>query len=202
METDLKLYDRPRYLCSLFAPAPKRAALQAVLAWNLEIARIAETVSEPMLGHIRFTWWRETLEELFAGKPPRKHPVVEALAPLVPVLTPAHFDAVMDARQAALDAPIADTRAYAEATGGALNLLCAEAMGVEDAAAKQEAFEVGVDYALAGMGALHGCGKAKRHAKIPFFRKQSVITNHWAKHPDSVARARLPAALIIQLFFR
>jgi phytoene synthase len=44
----------------LFAPAPRRVLLFALYAFNAEVARIAETVREPMLGAIRLEWWRET----------------------------------------------------------------------------------------------------------------------------------------------
>ena len=46
----LRRYDRDRYLLSLFVPAAARASVQAIYAFNYEIARIRETVSEPLLG--------------------------------------------------------------------------------------------------------------------------------------------------------
>ena len=49
----LKLGDRERYLSVLFAPKEKRSSLAALYAFNLEIARIRETVHEPMIGEIR-----------------------------------------------------------------------------------------------------------------------------------------------------
>ncbi|MCH9020134.1 MAG: squalene/phytoene synthase family protein, partial [Proteobacteria bacterium] len=72
-------YDRDRYLCALFAPAARREALFALLAFNAEVARIRETVSEPMLGLIRLQWWRDAIAGIYAGAPPR-HAVVEALS--------------------------------------------------------------------------------------------------------------------------
>ena len=53
--------DPDRYLAALFAPADKRGHLLALYAFNVEIARVADTVREPMMGEIRLEWWRETL---------------------------------------------------------------------------------------------------------------------------------------------
>ncbi len=70
--------DQDRFFCTLFAPVDKREALFALYAFNHELARVAETVSEPMLGEIRLQWWREALDGIAAGTP-RRHDVVEGL---------------------------------------------------------------------------------------------------------------------------
>ncbi len=211
MEDALQRYDRPRYVCALFLRPPQRAAVQAVLAWNLEIAQIAERVSEPMLGHIRFSWWRETLAEMQAGKPAPAHPVAQGLVPWMPVLSFACLETMMEARQALLDGPVVDPHTHARATGGALNLLCADVLGVTDAALREYADRVGTAYACAGTrqplskDALErlsppGIAGARRHEVI-FFRKQAVIARHWATHPDDAERATLPWALMCKLLF-
>ena len=51
--------DPDRALAALFAPRESRADLLALIAFNVELARIAEQVSEPELGAIRMQWWRE-----------------------------------------------------------------------------------------------------------------------------------------------
>jgi phytoene synthase len=61
--------------------APKRPLLLALYAFNAEVARIAETVREPMLGAIRLEWWRETAEGAAKGTP-RNHDVARGLAAL------------------------------------------------------------------------------------------------------------------------
>jgi phytoene/squalene synthetase len=45
--------DRDRFQAALFAPAAQRETLFALYAFNYEIARVREIVSEPMLGQIR-----------------------------------------------------------------------------------------------------------------------------------------------------
>src|SRR5471030_63417 len=73
--------DPDRYFSALFAPAPLRPCLMALYAFNHEVARIAETVREPMLGAIRLEWWRETAEQAAKGAP-RNHDVARGLAAL------------------------------------------------------------------------------------------------------------------------
>jgi phytoene synthase len=74
--------DKDRFLASLFAPDQLRPRLLALYAFNIEIARIRETVSEVMLGEIRLKWWHDAIENLYAGTS-TGHPVIEALAPAV-----------------------------------------------------------------------------------------------------------------------
>ena len=71
--------DPDRFFSTLFAPAARREALFALYAFNNELVRVAEMVSEPMLGEIRLQWWREALNGIEQGTPCR-HDVVEALA--------------------------------------------------------------------------------------------------------------------------
>ncbi len=73
--------DPDRYLSALFAPAAKRSLLHALYAFNIEIARVADTVREPMIGEIRLEWWRETLAGARQGMP-RNHDVARALTDL------------------------------------------------------------------------------------------------------------------------
>ena len=71
--------DKDRFLSSLFAPDDKRPHLLALYAFNLEITRIRDAVSEPQIGLIRQQWWRDTLDSIYLGAVPA-HPVAEALA--------------------------------------------------------------------------------------------------------------------------
>ncbi len=79
---DIKKNDYDRYLTCLFAKDPARENLFALYAFNQEVAKTAEVVSEPLTGMIRLQWWREAIEGIFEGNP-RKHLVVEALAKAV-----------------------------------------------------------------------------------------------------------------------
>lgn len=71
--------DRDRYLASLFAPEEKRRHLFALYAFNAEVARVRELVSEPMAGEMRLQWWRDTVDGIYDGAAPDQ-PVAQELA--------------------------------------------------------------------------------------------------------------------------
>ena len=54
-------FDRDRYLIAMAAPRDCRHKLMALYAFNVEVARICESVSESILGEIRFQWWRDQI---------------------------------------------------------------------------------------------------------------------------------------------
>ncbi len=70
--------DPDRYWASLLAPEEKRPYLHALHAFNFEIARVRESVREPMLGEIRLQWWRDALQGEARGDV-RANPVAAAL---------------------------------------------------------------------------------------------------------------------------
>src|SRR5207249_10503855 len=76
----VRRHDRDRFQTALFAPAARREALFALYAFNYEIARVRERVSEPTLGRIRLEWWRENIAAAYQGGAVRHHPVAESLA--------------------------------------------------------------------------------------------------------------------------
>ncbi len=75
-------YDNDRFLSALFAPADYREDLFALYAFNLELSKIRETVSEPLIGRMRLQFWRDTIPQLSGDKPP-SHYLAEALASAV-----------------------------------------------------------------------------------------------------------------------
>ncbi|GAB5469446.1 MAG: squalene/phytoene synthase family protein [Rhodospirillales bacterium] len=147
--------DHDRYLTLLFAPAAKRERLFALLAFNQEIARTAERVSEPLLGEMRLAWWRDAIEASIAGGPVPVHPVMAALAEcLADGTLPA--DALLqqiEARRRDLDsegfASLAALRAYARETAGELNRLQADLLGL-DSARQEIACDLGTAWGLVG----------------------------------------------------
>src|SRR5438552_2414075 len=102
----VRRHDRDRFQTVLFAPAARREALFALYAFNYEIARVRERVSEPTLGRIRLEWWREIIAAAYADSPVRRHDVVEALTDAIRGHGPPtreHFDRLIDAREKDLD---------------------------------------------------------------------------------------------------
>jgi phytoene synthase len=150
--------DRDRYLTALFAPAERREDLFALYAFNLEVAKTAEVVSEAMVGRIRLQWWREAVDEIYRGRP-RAHAVVEPLAQVVDRhgLPRAPFDRLIEAREADLDGePPADLAALEDYAEGTAASLFALALGVlaspgDQGPAAEAAHHLGVAWALTGL---------------------------------------------------
>ncbi len=69
-------------------------------AFNLEVARVRETVSESLIGQMRLQWWREAIGDFASGKI-RAHPVAEALAATLAEapIRPALIERILTARE-------------------------------------------------------------------------------------------------------
>lgn len=141
--------DPLRFAAAMAAPEPGRAALLALYALNLELARAPWASTEPMVAEMRLQWWIDALEALVrTGRAPA-HEIGPALAQLVadgldlsPMLALAEarrWDCWRDpfADAAALDA-------YLAATSGGLYQITAAALG-----ASAEASPVLADYGYA-----------------------------------------------------
>ncbi|KAK4650906.1 hypothetical protein QC762_701560 [Podospora pseudocomata] len=68
----LKHSDYETYLIRQFVPRSANDAYHALRTLNLELARLPETVSNPTIGRLRIQFWRDTIERVFAGSPPRE----------------------------------------------------------------------------------------------------------------------------------
>jgi phytoene synthase len=152
---ELRASDRDRFLQVLLAPSAARPALLALFLFNLELARIADHVREPMVGLIRLQWWRDAVAGLARGTPP-PHPVLDAMAgaDLAERLDAHALTALVDAREVEVDARplerVDDLEAHARATAGALNALVARTIGL-DGSRVEAAGEAGTAYGLLGI---------------------------------------------------
>jgi NADH dehydrogenase [ubiquinone] 1 alpha subcomplex assembly factor 6 len=153
----VRQHDRDRFLTTLFAPAERRDDLLALYAFNYEIAKTREVVSEPVLGQIRLQWWRESLDAIYAGDPVRPHEVAVPLADAIRGrgLSRAHFDALIAAREFDLggEAPesLAALESYAADSSARLVWLALEVLSERGEAAIAAGRAVGIAYALAGL---------------------------------------------------
>lgn len=153
--------DHDRYLTTLFAPADRRTALFALLAFNLEIAKVRETVTEPLLGQIRLQWWREAIAEIYddalGGVEIRRHAVVTPLAEAIRTydLPRRAFEQMINGREHDLtDAPpetLAALIDYVDATAGSLFHLSAQVLGAPDPATDRVARSIGRVWGLTGL---------------------------------------------------
>ena len=103
----IRRVDPDRWISSRFIPDPQvRADVIALYAFDHELARAPKVASNPLIGEIRLTWWREALDEIFEGRPVRRHPTAEALAGAVARrgLERDPLERMIDARYRLLDA--------------------------------------------------------------------------------------------------
>ena len=153
---EVREHDHDRYLTALFVPAERREAVFALYAFNVEVARTREAVSEPILGQIRLQWWREALDGIYAGEV-REHPVVEGLNEAVQnfELARDNFETLLDARATDLDdtppANLAALETYAGATSGTLSVLAMAVSGFPNGPPSRAAHLVGTAWALIGL---------------------------------------------------
>ena len=152
--------DEDRWLASRFAPQAAQAGLAALYALNYEIARASEQVSNPAFGDIRQAWWSEAVEEIYAGRPPRNLPALQAYADvIVPCgLKRAPLEALIAARGKDLEsAPFStwdELDLYLEATAGNLILLasqCASGGSARPAALNNLAYAAGRAWGYVGL---------------------------------------------------
>jgi NADH dehydrogenase [ubiquinone] 1 alpha subcomplex assembly factor 6 len=155
--TEVRRHDRDRFLCSLFAPVGRRDALLALYAFNSAIARVRETVSEPLIGEIRLQWWWDRIAAIYDGIRPDDE-LAAALADAVSThgLSRVSFETLIEGRRRDLDDrpldDIADLTRYAERTSVALNGLALEVLGVcDDAAALAAGRHAGIAWTMVGV---------------------------------------------------
>jgi len=128
--------DPDRALAAIFAPPDARADLFSLFAFNAELARIADQVTEPGLGAIRLQWWREAIEHAASGDTVG-HPVADAFGEVLArrALSRERIAGLIDARTFDVgETVMPDARtldAYLFDTTGGLFALAAEIVGAE-----------------------------------------------------------------------
>ena len=128
----IRRVDPDRWLSSRFVSDPAaRADVIALYAYDHELARAPKVASNPLLGEIRLSWWREVLDEAFDGRPARQHPTAQALAAMITRrgLARGPLEAMIDARYRELDAtPMTELEAldWARDCGGQAAAMAAE----------------------------------------------------------------------------
>lgn len=118
--------DPDRMRAARLADPDIRDRLFALYAFHAELAKIPELVSEPLMGQIRYQWWRDCLNEIYGAGLARSHEVSTLLAEMVTQSGISRFllDRIIDGRERDLDptpfATIEVATDYADATSGAL----------------------------------------------------------------------------------
>jgi phytoene synthase len=144
----VRRHDPDRFLTALFAPPHRRDALLTLYAFNHELARAREAVSEPPLALVRLQWWREVVEGAN-----RRHEVAEPLTAALEagLLGRGDLLALIDAREIEAE-PAIDTldawRAYLWANAGGLAVAAARLLEASDPEALRP---FGAAYGAAGL---------------------------------------------------
>jgi phytoene synthase len=149
--------DRDRWLACLFAPEAARPHLFALYAFNAEVARIREHVTQPILGEMRLQWWIDTLTG--QGDPHgdlQAHPTADALLATIDTLNLPRqvFRDLLEARRFDMyDDPVPDVgflEAYCGETCSALFRLASLILGAA-APNADAAGHAGCAYAMTGL---------------------------------------------------
>lgn len=194
--------DPDRFFCTLFAAPDRREDLFALYAFHLALARVCDQVSQPLLGEIRLQWWREGIEQAFAGTA-RAQPTLAALADAARrrALDRAAFERMIDARMADFDeSPPASLQALEsrlEGTQAACLALGLAVLGVGGKAVEAVARHVGIAYGLAGiLRALPGDAR-RRRVLLPanVMAAEGIDAESVARGERSPGLARTVAAL-------
>jgi phytoene synthase len=188
--------DKDRFLAALFAPANRRAALMALYAFNVEVARVREAIRDPMAGEVRLQWWRDALERPGGGEA-RANPIASALldtvvrfrlpvAQLLDLIEARGFDLYDDPMptMAALDA-------YADKTSTALIDLACRILDASGIAAVQPA---GRAFAITGLLRAFPIHAARGQLYLPL----ELMERHGASRGDILA-GRASAELLATL---
>jgi phytoene synthase len=180
--------DPDRYLATLFSPNAARPQLLALIAFNVELARIGEQVSEPELGEIRLQWWREALHKE-AGRV-TGNPVADAMArafdrdrhlgaPIARLIDARSFDIAVKIMPdwSALEA-------YLHDTAGAMFAAAAAMLGAQNERIEPVAKAAGLAYGLTGLMRALPVHAAHRRVDLP----ADMLHRHGASPEQILAR--------------
>jgi len=120
-----------------------RGPLIALYAVHGELAKVADTATNPLAGEIRLAWWREEIDALFEGKRALGHPALQALRHAGGLDRPT-LEAILEARHSELEArPFSDEGdllAYLDGVYGGLMRTAASLLApVVEASVKENA---------------------------------------------------------------
>ncbi|MCB1532579.1 MAG: squalene/phytoene synthase family protein [Alphaproteobacteria bacterium] len=151
----VRAHDLDRFFLSMFAPPQCREALWALFAFNYEIAKTREVVSETQLGLIRLQWWRDAIAVVYESGDIPEHEVVQPLAAAIAAydLPREPFDKLIYAREFDLEdvrpTTLEGLLNYADFTTTPLMSLAVRICGGEPDA--EPVHPIALNYALSGL---------------------------------------------------
>lgn len=151
--------ERPDYRLAISYALRGRAGIDAVFALDDRLADIVRRASDPLVGQMRLTWWREALEALDRAAPPAE-PILRALAEhAVPFgVSGATLAAITDGWEALLEEPFGSNAIERHSVrGAALFTVLGQISGANDS----PIIEAGRGWALADLAEHLGDAKAR-----------------------------------------
>ncbi|WP_035267312.1 phytoene/squalene synthase family protein [Ahrensia sp. 13_GOM-1096m] len=168
----LRDIDREAYIATLFLAEDKREPAAALWAFNNEVERIRDLVSEPLPGEIRLQWWRDALtgERSEEGA---QHPVGAALLSTINQydLPRRAFDALCEARIFDLyNDPmpsLSDFEGYLGETRSVLFQMLAQIVSGKAPATGEAAGHAGIAYGVANLLRLMAFHRTRGQIFVP-----------------------------------
>jgi len=189
----VRRHDFPRYVATLFAPAEVRRALLALYAFNVEIVRVRDQVSQPLPGEIRFQWWTDLFSGLVHGSAEGNPVAAELLRairdfdlpvePLSLLVDEHQFDLYNDPMPT-----MAALEGYLAATSSALFALAARIMGDGSDAAEHLARHAGLAQGI--LQVIANLPRDSSHRQL--FLPQQVLASHGCAMEDVFAGKETP----------
>lgn len=183
----LKTADPDRVRAAMFADEASRERLLLLYAFHLELAKVPELVSEPMIGQIRYQWWREAIAEIYEAENVRKHEITTPLRALLLEYDIPRFwvDQLIDGRERDIDPrpfeSLTEAQDYCAATSGALMKIAVKLSGEET----QEGVEAaGIAWGMTGLARAYGYYHETMLSAVSFERLCQVAR---AKHKEAAS---------------
>jgi phytoene synthase len=190
----VRSHDFPRYAATLFVPPLQRRGLLALYAFNVEIARVRDTVSQPLPGEIRLQWWSDMLAGKAHGGVEGNPVAAELLAaiqhwelpvePLARLIDEHQFDLYNDPMPT-----MAALEGYANDTSSALFALAAQMLGPPSDAIDHAARHAGLALAFAQVVANLPRDASRRQLFVPL----QLLAGHGSSMEEVFAGRPTPA---------
>jgi NADH dehydrogenase [ubiquinone] 1 alpha subcomplex assembly factor 6 len=142
-------YDSPSYTLSHFIKPHMLPAYMAIRAFNIEVARIPDIVSNAAIGSMRMQFWRQTIDATFEQRPPEE-PVAVLLASYLAQghrLSKLWFHRIINTRDGKLSHPgfidLGELESYAENTYSTLLYLTLSALPMQSVTMDHLASHIG-----------------------------------------------------------
>jgi phytoene synthase len=168
----VRTHDFGRYAATLFLPAVQRRALLSLYAFNVEISRVREQVSQPLPGEMRLQWWTDMLQGTGHGGVEGNPVAAELLLtvqqfrlpiePLLRLIEEHQFDLYNDPMPS-----MAALEGYVTDTSSALLLLGARTAGLPSEAIEHLARHAGLAQGMAQVIAALPLDAARRQLFLP-----------------------------------